>query len=89
MSLHGDPPQVQLDRRFQPGGFCAALPPRGLREREPAVLRWSGAAAGWWLSWLHSHRGMLRIAGAGAERLQVAASDARAGPSSRRLEGLG
>ena len=70
-SLHRDPRQVQLDRWNRLGGFCAASLPGGLRAREPAVLRWSGAAAGWWRAWLHRRRGMLRIAGAGAGRLQV------------------
>ena len=79
-SLHRDSLQVQLDRRFQLGGFCAALPPRGLRARESTVLLWRGAAAGWRRGWLTRRRGMHRTAGAGAGRLQVAASDARAGP---------
>ena len=80
MSLHRDSLQVQLDRRFQLGGFCAALPPRGLQARESTVLLWRGAAAGWRRGWLIRRRGMHRTAGAGAGRLQVAASDARAGP---------
>ena len=59
----------------------------GLRAREATVLVQSGAAAGWRRGRLHSRRATLRPAGAGAGRLQVAASDARAGLSLRPLEG--
>ena len=87
MSLHRDPLQEQLDRRVRLGGFCAASLPRGLRAREPAVLLWRRAAAGWLRGWLLSRGGMHWPAGAGAGRLQEAASDARARPSARALEG--
>ena len=59
----------------------------GLRAREATVLVQSGAAAGWRQGRLHSRGATLRPAGAGAGRLQVAASDARAGLSLRPLEG--
>ena len=69
------------------GGLSAVAPPRRLRAREPAVLLWSSAAAGWRRGRLRSRRGTLRPAGAGGGRLQVAASDARAGLFRRPLEG--
>ena len=62
-------------------------PPCGLRAREAAVLLRRCAAAGWRRGGLRSRGGTLRPAGAGAGRLQVAASDARAGLSLRPLEG--
>ena len=69
-------------------GACARRrPSHGLRAREPAVLVQSGAAACWRRGQLLSRRATLRSAGAGGRRLQVAASDARAGLSRRPLEG--
>ena len=69
------------------GGLRAATPPSDLRAREAAVLLRSSAAAGWRRGGLLSRGGTLRPAGAGAGRLQVAASDARAGLSRRPLVG--
>jgi len=74
-------------------GLRAVAPPRRLRAREAAVLLRSSAAACWRRGRLRSRSGTLRPAGAGGGRLQVAASDARAGlhrrplSSSRRSSG--
>ena len=68
------------------GASRAAARPCGLQPREAAVLLRSAAAAGWRQGGLRSRGGTLRPAGAGGGRLQVAASDARAGLHRRPLE---
>jgi len=68
------------------GASRAAARPCGLQLREAAVLLRSAAAAGWRRGGLRSRGGTLRPAGAGGGRLQVAASDARAGLHRRPLE---